>query len=133
MSKRYRMFRRGRVFYVEDTLNGKQESLKTNDQDSALRLLHAKNEAHLQPALHVQIARAYLLAGDPNIATLTWQHIMDEAAKMKSGPTLLRWETAMRQPPLDVIRNLAVIDTRAEHFIKTLSSGTVSTNIYLRR
>jgi hypothetical protein len=62
MKQRYRMFPRGSVFYAEDTTTGKQESLKTKDRTEARRLLAAKNEAHVQPALNLHIARAYLSA-----------------------------------------------------------------------
>ncbi len=33
----------------------------------------------------------------------------------------------------DAIRNLQLLDTRAEHFLRVLESGSLSTNSYLRR
>ena len=67
-----------RVFSIEDRTTRRQESLRTTDRDEAHRLFHAKNEAHQQPSLNLQIARAYLMAIDPAITTRTWQHALDE-------------------------------------------------------
>ncbi|MCX6901649.1 MAG: hypothetical protein NT105_23460 [Verrucomicrobia bacterium] len=62
MKIRFRMYRRRNgVFYCEDGATGKQESLGTKTRNEAERLIHAKNEAHIQPSVNLQIARAYLL------------------------------------------------------------------------
>lgn len=134
MKQRFILYRRGNgKFYAEDTATRKQESLHTNDRAKAIRLLHAKNEATEQPAINLQIARAYLAATDPQIATRTWQFVMDEAAKLKKGTTLIRWATAMRDKAFDSIRHLSILETRPEHFLRALENGTVCNNIYLRR
>jgi integrase len=39
----------------------------------------------------------------------------------------------MREKPFGLIRNLRILETRAEQFLKVLTTGTVSTNIFLRR
>lgn len=127
------MFQRGPVFYVEDTTTGKQESLKSKDRTEARRLLAAKNEAHVQPALNLQIARAYLSASDPEIRTRTWQHVMDAMAVGKEGDTLLRWNRAIKDKAFDRIRHVSLLETRAEHLLKVVNEGTVSTNVFLRR
>jgi hypothetical protein len=133
MNQQFILFRRADVFYCENTTTGKQSSLHTKDRDEALRVLHAKNEAERQPAINLQIARAYLAASDPQIATRTWQFVMDEAAKLKKGPTLIRWQTAMRDKAFDSIRQVPVLESRPEHFLRVLEAGTVCTNIFLRR
>ena len=58
MRQRFILFKRGEVFYGEDTTTGKQYSLHTRDRAEAGRLLNAKNEAERQPAINLQIARA---------------------------------------------------------------------------
>ena len=78
MKARFRMFRRGKVFWCRDNGTGKQETLGTKVRESALRVLHAKNEAERQTAINLQIARAYLAAADPEIATRNRQFVMDE-------------------------------------------------------
>ena len=131
--RRYLLFLRRKTYYCEDLLTRKQQSLQTGDREIALRLLHAKNEAEQQPAVNLQIARAYLAASDPSIATRTWQYVMDEMAKLKTGPTQVRWQRATRDKAFDVIRSLPVLETRPEHFLRALETGTVSTNVFLRR
>ena len=48
-------------------------------------------EAEQQPAVNLQIARAYLAASDPQIATRDWQFVMDELVKLKKDQTQHRW------------------------------------------
>ena len=134
MKQRYGLIRRAwGVFYVKDKLTGRQESLDTRNRQEALRILHAKNEAELQPMINLQMARAYLSATDPAAAARTWQFVMDEAAKTKHKATLDRWRVAMKDPHFDPLRSLPVVQTRAEHFLKALQEGTVATNVFLRR
>jgi integrase len=133
MKQRYRMFLRGRVFYAEDTTTGRQESLRTSDSSQARRLLAAKNESQVQPALNLQIARVYLSATDPEIRTRTWQHVMDIMATTKEGSTLKRWQGAIKDKAFNSIRCVTLLETCPEHFLLVLKSGTVSTNVFLRR
>ena len=74
MKLRYRLFQRSSgIFFIEDRISKKQESLKTRDKTAALRIFNARNESHQQPAINLQIARAYLMASDPLVAQRTWQ------------------------------------------------------------
>jgi integrase len=134
MKQRFILYRRsnGR-FYCEDTLTRKQESLKTSDEGEALTLLHSRNEAFRQPVLNLQIARTYLSASDAEVAKRTWQVPMDEMTLTKTGPTLDRYKRAILDKAFDVIRDLPILETRAEQFLKVLRIGTVATNVYLRR
>jgi integrase len=133
MKQQYRLFRRGKTYYSEDSTTGKQQSLGTKDKTTAVRLLNAKNEASRQTSINLQIARVYLSAGDPLAAKRTWQNVMDEMATTKRGNTKARWERAVREEPFNLIRDVTLFETRAEQFLKVLSTGTISTNIFLRR
>ena len=133
MRKRYRLFRRGNVFWCQDNETGKQESLRTKDRGEADRLFHAKNEAFHQPFINLQIARAYLLVGDPNFTKRTWQTVMDEVVKLKSGDTQRRWLVATKDRALADLCGRSLVETHAEHFLRALEFGKVSTNVYLRR
>jgi hypothetical protein len=73
MKTKFIIFRRGSVFYAEDTTTGKQTSLRTKDETETRSLLNAKNEARRQPVLNLQLARAYLSASDPAFVERTWQ------------------------------------------------------------
>jgi integrase len=130
----YFLFRRkSGVFYMENIVNHQQESLRTRDKAAARRICNARNEAAWQPAINLQIARAYVMAADPSWADRTWQHVMDAAALTKKGDTRLRWESAMREKPFDDIRHVKLLETHPDHFLGMLAKGTVCTNIFLRR
>ena len=134
MKNRYRVFRRGwGTYYCEDLVTKKQTTLKTRDKDEAYRLVAAQNENEDAPAFSLHLARVYWKAGDPVAAQRTWQHVMDEIPKLKTGETQHRWLTAIKDAAFDSIRNMVVLETQAEHFLKVLEVGSVSTNIYLRR
>ena len=85
MKSRFILFRRGDVYYYEDTVTRKQISLRTKSESEATTLLHVKNESFRQPILNLQIARTYLTATDPEVAKRTWQTAMDELTKTKTG------------------------------------------------
>ncbi|MBI1178738.1 hypothetical protein GC207_14995 [bacterium] len=134
MKQRYRMYRRqGGVFYATDRQTGIRTSLKTSDPETARRLLQARNEAQHQPIINRQIARAYLAVGDEEICRRTWGVVMAEIIKTKQGETQHRWRTAAKDKAFDLIRDLPLFETNAQHFLKVLEKGKVSTNIYLRR
>ena len=66
MQLRYLLFRKkSGIYFIEDRQTKKQESLRTRNRVAAHRIFNAKNEAFLQPAINMQIARAYLSASDP--------------------------------------------------------------------
>ncbi len=134
MKKRYRVFLRPwGVYYCEDLVTGKQETLKTRQKHEAFRLVAARNENEEAPAFSLHLARVYWKAGDPAGASRTWQHVIDEIPKLKKGNTRSRWLTAIKDKAMDSVRNLLVLETHAEHFLKVLENGSVCTNIYLRR
>lgn len=58
---------------------------------------------------------------------------MDEMTATKTGETRVRYERAMQDEAFNLIRDLTILETQAEHFLKVLRIGTVCTNIYLRR
>jgi integrase len=127
------LYRRQGIYYVHDHLTGKQQSLGTRSRTDALRLFAAKNEAHQQPVLNLQLARVYLTATDPSLAVRTWNDVVGEIIKTKRGSTQIRWEVARKDHAFDLIRSLTLLETRAEHFLRVLEKGTVATNVFLRR
>jgi hypothetical protein len=135
MRQRYRLYRRKKAgrYYIHDDVTGKQDSLHTTDRGTALRLFHSRGEAQQQPAVNLQIARAYLAASDSQIATRDWQFVIEEMVKLKKGETQHRWRTAIRDKAFDLIRHLPVLETRPENFLRVLETGKVSTNVCLRR
>lgn len=134
MKTRFRLFQRGTgIFYIEDTVTQRQESLRTKDPKSAQRLFQARNQAHEQPILNLQLARTYLAASDPAVAERTWRVAMEAMLEGKTGSTRERWLRAVKDRAFDSIRARRILETRAEHFFAVLSAGTVATNVFLRR
>ena len=134
MKSHYRLFRRGNgIYFCEDRQTGVQQSLRTKDKSEAVRLLNAKNEAQTDPGLALGIAKAYLNAADPSIAQRTWRYAFEELVKTKHGENAQRWNRAIRDKALAKILDLPLVQTRADHFLKVLNAGKVSTNVFLRR
>jgi hypothetical protein len=87
---RYRLIQRGERknrFYSVDTETGKRTSLQTRDLDAARQIVFARNQALRQPAINLQLAKAYLAASDTQISTRTWQHALNSIIESKTGPT----------------------------------------------
>ena len=134
MKERYRLFlRRKSVYYAFDNTTKTFESLKTRDKAEAARMLVALNEAGKQPAMNLSLARVYLRHSDPMVSERTWQHVLDEIIKLKTGPTQYRWQSAAKDKAFDLIRHRVLIETHAEHLLEVLKKGTVSTNAFLRK
>jgi integrase len=134
MKDRYRLFlRRKSIYYAFDDTTKNFHSLKTKDKSEAQRLLLALNEANKQPAMNLSLARVYLRHSDPLASKRTWQHVIDEIIKLKTGPTQYRWQSANKDKAFDHIRSRLLIETQFEHLFEVLRRGTVSSNVYLRR
>lgn len=134
MKPRFRLYRRhGGTFYAFDRQTGKRASLNTSDPQVATRLLHARNEAYQAPLINRHIARAYLAVGDPEIAKRTWQAAMEAHVNTKVGSNRHRWETAIKDPAFDLIRNVLIFETQPDQLLRVLAKGTVATNVFLRR
>ncbi len=133
MKPKFRMFKRGAVFWAEDVSTGQQRSLRTKVRSEAVRLLHGRNEAHAVPFANLQMARAYMMAADPNAATRTWKDVFETIIKLKHGETQRRWRIAAQDKALPEMLQRPLIETRAEHLLRAMEIGKVSTNVYLRR
>ena len=134
MTQRYRKFKRTwGMFYAFDNATGNSVSLKTRVKAEAEQKVNAMNETERQPGISLGLARVYLNATDPKLATRTWQDVMNDIVPKKTDETRRRWETAVKDANFDCIRNLVVCETRPEHFDRALADGKVSSNVYLRR
>jgi len=58
----------------------------------------------------------------PQVANRTWQTVLDEIIRTKTGENQIRWQVMARSKWLDPIRSRLLIETQAEHF---LHAGTV--------
>src|ERR1700677_4308602 len=132
---RYRIFRRGQVWYLENDATGKQTSLHTRDKREALRILHAHGEAQQTPTINLQIARAYMNAADEKYAKRTWGDVLRHIVEryIPASESNRRWLIAEKDHAYDLIRHKPLAETRPEDLKAVLKAGTVSTNVYLRR
>jgi hypothetical protein len=136
MKARYRLIRRrlrGGAFYCVDTKTGKRTSLSTSDKDEAQQIIQAKNQAERQPMLNLQIAKAYLAGSDSSISGRTWQQALEALTNSKQGANQERWLRVAKDPALQPLLPQVIVETQGELLLKVLQSGTVSTNVYLRR
>jgi len=132
MKERFYLFKRNGIYYVEDVTTGKQQSLKTKDGSEARRVLHARNEAVRCPTLNVVMAKAYLSAHDPKMLERTWQDVMDEfCSRGKQQTQEHRLRVAQRRPQ-NLLRNLKLIETKADDLLSVLKAGGVMTNAFVR-
>jgi hypothetical protein len=86
MKNRFRLMQRGRrggTFYCVDSHTGKRESLGTKDANEAAQLLLVKNQAVRQPALNLQMAKAFLAASDDDLGKRTWQQAINSLVDTK--------------------------------------------------
>ena len=133
MKQRFWLFKRGNVYYVQDSETGKQQSLDVTDKLQAQRLRAAKEEAIGQKTLNLAVGRAYLAACDPSLVTRTWNMVMEKlCARAKKDTSRERNVREMARCPFDLIRRKKLIETTAEDFLRVLEVGKVSTNLYLR-
>jgi len=97
--------------------------LRTKDEAEAVVLLNAKNESFRQPVLNVQIARAYLTAGDPAFAQRTWQSVMEQMQTHARTPPRPVCARAMQSKAFDGLRRKKLMETSAEDFLAILNAA----------
>jgi integrase len=129
MKTKYTLFRRGEMFYMQDSATGKQTSLRTKDETEAKSLLEARNAAQRQPVLNLHLARAYLTASDPAFVERTWQVVMEQMQSRGRE----RYESVFKSPSFDALRNKKLMETTADDFFAVFKKNQVSINEFLKR
>ena len=132
MKDRYKLFRRGEVYYFEDRNTGRQKSLETRDKTEACRIIQAKNDTLTQPMMNLVMARTYLAAQDPKMIIRTWADVMDMFCQRGKPATQMRHERVVKTKPMKFLRNKRLIETTADDFFHALSLGTNSTVLFLQ-
>jgi len=116
-----------------DTRTGKRNSLGAASEDAARQIVEAKNNAERRPVLNLRIAKAYLAGSDNGMNTRTWQQAIASLTDTKQGANKERWLRVVKDAALTPLLPRVIIETQGELLLKVLQSGTVSTNVYLRR
>jgi integrase len=133
MKTKYTLFRRVEVFYLQDSVTGKQTSLRTKDETEARRLLDARNEAMRQPVLNLHLARAYLTASDPAFVERTWQTVMEQLQARGKDSSRERYASVFKSPSFDGLRNKKLLETTADDLLSIFKEGKVSIIHFLKR
>ena len=97
------------MYYAFDTATGNSVSLKTKDKAQANHLVVAMNEASQQAAMNLSLAKVYLRHSDPQVASRTWQTVLDEIIRTKTGENQTRWQVMAQSKCLDSIRSRLLI------------------------
>ena len=133
MKTKYTLFRRGGIYYSQDTANGQQKSLRTRDEAEATSLLYALNEAQRQPLLNLHLARAYLTASDPAFVERTWQTVMAQLQARGKDSSRERYASVFKSPAFDRLRSKKLLETTADDFFAVFKDGKVSIVYFLKR
>ena len=133
MKTKYTLFRRGDVYYSQDSATGKQTSLRTKDEAEARSLLNARNEAQRQPVLNLHLARAYLTASDPAFVERDWQSVMNQLQARGRESSRERFATAFKSPALDGLRHKKLLETTTDDFFAVFKCAKTSTLCFLKR
>src|ERR1019366_6607922 len=126
MNAKYTQFRRGGIYYSQDSATGQQKSLRTRDEAEALRLISARNEAHRQPALNLHLARAYLTASDPAFVERTWQTVMEQLQSRGKESSRERYASVFKSSCFDALRHRKLLETTTDDFLAVFKDGKVS-------
>ena len=133
MKTKYTLFRRGVMFYTQDSTTGQQTSLRTKDEAEARSLLNARNEAQRQPGLNLHLARAYLTASDPAFVERTWLVVMEQLKSRGKASSRERYATVFKSSAFDSLRQKKLLETTADDFLAVFKAGKVSIVYFLKR
>ena len=126
MKNKYTLFKRGSVYYIQDSQTGKQTSLRTKNETEARSLLNARNEAQRQPILNLHLARAYLTASDPAFVERTWQVVMDQLQSRGKESSRARYSSMFKLPAFDGVRRKKLMETTPDDFLAVFHLGKPS-------
>lgn len=136
MQDRYWLYQRENgVFYLQDKITGKQQSLKTCNAVAANRLLAGKNQSVELPMLNRSMAKTYLAAKSPELMERTWADVVRQYVNAGVAESRDRKERAFRSLPFARLLKVKLLDTEADHLFAVLEhkkSGNAAHH-YLRR
>jgi integrase len=133
MKTKYTLFRRGGIYYSQDSATGQQKSLRTRDESEALKLINARNEAQRQPLLNLHLARAYLSASDPAFVERNWQTVMEQLQSRGKESSRARYASVFKSPTFDGLRTKKLLETTADDFLAVFKQNKVAVNEFLKR
>lgn len=133
MKQRFYLFCRRGTYYLQDSRTGKQQSLETKNRAVATRLLEAKRQLDGEPGFNQFLLRTCLSHSDPMLIRRTWGAVMDEMATHGRESTRTRCSRAIQCRAFRSIRDLKLVETRAEDFLAIMKPPKASVVHYLKR
>jgi integrase len=133
MKQRFWLFKRGEIFYFQDSATGEQKSLGTKDSREAKRLIELKIQSSENPAFRLLLLKTCLAPEDPLLLARSWQDVMDEMSSKGKDATRARCVRAFKSDWFDGLRKRKLTETAAANFLSTLRACPPSVNHYLRR
>lgn len=132
MKKRFWLWERNGVFYLDDSVTRKKISLHTRDRAEAERIRDARNEAEARPALSVQLAKAYLSAHDSESGKRTWQDVIDRYCSVGKEVTQGDRRRVSDRKPQCYLKTKRLLETTADDLLEIIEEGGVMTNCFVR-
>ena len=132
MQDRFKLFRRGVVFYCQDRSTGQQKSLQTRDKAEARRIIQAKNDTITQPLMNLVMARTYLVRARPENDHPHLGGRDGVFCDRSNDNTRMRHERVVRTKPMQFLKCKRLIETTADDFFEALKLGTNSTIAFLQ-
>jgi hypothetical protein len=136
MQDRYWLYQRENgVFYLQDKITCKQQSLKTRNAVAANRLLAGKNQSVELPMLNRSMAKTYLAAKSPELMERTWADVIAQYVNAGVPESRDRKERAFRSQPFMRLLKVKLLDTEADHLFAVLEHKKAgnAAHHYLRR
>jgi integrase len=130
--QRYWLYRRAGIYYLHDSETGVRESLLTRNKQEAEQIRTMRNMSAEHPVIGISLAKACLTSQDPKLLSRTWQDVINEfCSRGKPQTQAHRRRVASRKPQL-WLKNMKLIETTADDFVKILKAGGVMTNTFVR-
>lgn len=133
MKQQFYIYRRRGMFYLQDSRTGKQQSLETKDRNAALRLLEIKRQSVVDTGFNQVMLKTCLATQDPLLTKRTWQTVMEQMQTHGKDSSKRRCIRAMKSKAFDKLRNVKLLETRAEDFLAILTGAKISVAHYLKR
>ena len=134
MKTKYTLFRRGTVYYSQDSATGKQTSLRTKDETEARSLLNARNEAQRQPVLEPASGPRLSDRQRPRVCRthLADRHGPVTGTRPGEQPRTLSPRPSSR-PPWTACGTRNFLETTADDFFAVFQGAKPSTICFLKR
>jgi integrase len=133
MKQRFYLYRRGETYCIQDSRTGKQQSLSTKDEQTALRLLEVKRQSTADVSFNQIMLKTCLAVQDSQLTRRTWETVMEQMQTQGKDSTRIRCARAMKSQAFSQLRRVKLVETTAEDFLTILNGGKVSVAHYLKR